>query len=230
MAQQEHLFETASGEAMSYLLHLPEPGARREGALVPLILFLHGAGESGSDPALLRRQGLPLLVEERPDFPFAVLSPQSRGQWGVDLAAVGLLLDAVLSEPREGLCLDPERVYLTGISMGGFGAWHLGTVLPEAFAAVVPICGYGPARLGYPARVCLLAEVPVWAFHGASDPVVPARASVELVEALKACGGDALLTLYPGVGHDSWTRTYANPALYDWLLSKNRSRTGPKAV
>jgi predicted peptidase len=109
-------------------------------------------------------------------------------------------------------------LYLTGISMGGYGTWHLGSLWPERFAALVPICGGGLHFHGFPQRVARLKHTPVWAFHGAQDTVVLPQLSQELVEALTASGGQVEYTLYPHAGHDSWTETYSNPDLYAWLL------------
>ena len=113
--------------------------------------------------------------------------------------------------------VDTKRIYLTGLSMGGFGAWELACEYPERFAAVVPICGGGQPYL-----VDNLKDVPVWAFHGAKDKVVDVRKSKEMVDALKACGGDVKLTIYREAEHDSWTQTYDNKKLYDWLLKHRK--------
>jgi predicted peptidase len=115
--------------------------------------------------------------------------------------------------------VDRERQYVTGLSMGGFGTWALISRYPQRFAAAVPICGGGDR---YVAR--RLRDVPVWAFHGAKDGTVPVQASVEMVEAVKKAGGDAQLTVYPEAQHDSWTETYNNPKVYEWLLSHRRGR------
>ncbi|MEO8612782.1 MAG: prolyl oligopeptidase family serine peptidase, partial [Chloroflexota bacterium] len=133
--------------------------------------------------------------------------------WAFETEALKALLDSILAE----YAVDADRVYLTGLSMGGYGSWALGIQHPELFAAVVPICGGGE-----PDAVCVLKNVPVWAFHGDADPVVELSESVKMVEALQACGGDVKLTVYPGVEHDSWTQTYANPELYEWFLSHKR--------
>lgn len=201
------------GERLRYLLFLPEesgPAVSKR----PLILFLHGAGERGRDLQMLKRHGPPKLAETRRGFPFIVVSPQCPpGQWWVENQmqnALIRLLDEVLAQHDA----DPDRVYLTGISMGGFGAWSLAARHPERFAALAPICG-GGQRLD--ARQ--LARLPIWAFHGAKDDIVPLQYSQEIVEAVREAGGDVRLTVYPDVGHDSWTVTYENPELYEWLLA-----------
>ena len=115
--------------------------------------------------------------------------------------------------------MDNERVYLKGISMGGYGSWTLATSYPKRFAAIVPICGGGKRISGW-----RLKDVPVWAFHGAKDNVVPLRESEEMVESVKRSGGDAKLTVYPDANHDSWTKTYDNPEVYEWLLGNRNVR------
>jgi predicted peptidase len=115
--------------------------------------------------------------------------------------------------------IDKDRVYLTGLSMGGYGTWALAAAHPEKFAAIAPICGGGN-----PAEAAKLARLPIWVFHGAKDPTVPIERSKEMVEAIKAAGGDAKFTIYPEAGHDSWTETYNNPELYQWLLAQKRKK------
>jgi predicted peptidase len=205
---------------LDYLLYLPRDYKADPQARWPLILFLHGMGERGSDLQRLTQHGIPRVVEEREDFPFITVSPQCPEDtfWFRLVPALPALLDEVIATYR----VDPERVYLTGLSMGGYGTWHLAVTCPHRFAALVPICGgLGPPEVAE--RVCLLKDVPVWAFHGALDPVVPVAESERAVEALRACGGQARLTVYPDAEHDAWTRTYDDPALYAWLLAQRRS-------
>lgn len=229
MAQQARTFEAEMAQTvhLPYLLHLPadyDPEAEKRW---PLILFLHGAGERGEDLERIKVHGIPRVAEARPDFPFVAVSPQCpENRWWSDfLLPLMLLLDEVV-----GSCaVDPDRVYLTGLSMGGYGTWHLATEYPDRFAAIAPICGGGHWAYGFPERVCALKEVPVWAFHGAQDDTVPLSESEALVRELKRCGGDVRLTAYPRVKHDSWTRTYDNPELYAWFLSHTRGRCGSPA-
>ena len=198
----------------NYLLFLPLSYEAQE--QWPMILFLHGAGERGSDLEYVKRHGIARIVEEQEDFPFIVASPQCpRGQyWSVP--QLSALLDEVIGAYR----VDPNRVYLTGLSMGGYGTWRLAAAQPHRFAALAPICGGGN-----PDEACNLKHLPVWAFHGARDNVVPLRESEEMVEALQACGGNVLFTVYPAADHDSWTQTYSNPTLYDWFLQHRRDLT-----
>lgn len=209
MAQRQ---VTQSG-SYDYLLFLPDHYRTQE--QWPLILFLHGAGERGSNLEYVKRHGVSRILEEQPDFPFIVASPQCpRGQyWSVPLLSA--LLDEVIDTYR----VDPDRVYLTGISMGGYGTWRLAAAQPPQFAAIAPICGGGN-----PVEACNLKDLTVWAFHGARDTVVPLGESEEVVEALKACGGNVKFTVYPEADHDSWTQTYNNPELYDWFLQHRQKK------
>ena len=203
---------------LDYLLFLPRRYDHRR--RWPLILFLHGSGERGDDLGVLKRHGVPRVVEEDPSFPFVAISPQcpSGGRWHLYLKTLGALLDDVAARTA----VDPRRIYLTGLSMGGYGTWHLAARYPGRFAAIAPICGGGLASLGFPEKARALCGVPVWAFHGALDTTVPVAETQRLVDELRDAGGDARLTIYPDAGHDSWTRTYADPALYEWFLSKRR--------
>jgi predicted peptidase len=128
------------------------------------------------------------------------------------------LLDRIIARHT----IDTTRLYLTGLSMGGFGAWYLAAAHPQRFAAIAPICGGGVWAHGFPEKVRALKDTPVWAFHGAKDNVVPPSESKKLAKLLRACGGNVRLTIYPNVKHDSWTQTYANPKLYEWFLQHTR--------
>ena len=206
-------FETQSSEKMEmdYLLFLPKD-YQTAGERWPMILFLHGAGERGEDLEKVKIHGPPKIVESNTDFRFIVISPQSR-KFGWDVKLLEALLDDVILRYHA----DPDRIYLTGLSMGGFGTWALASAQPDRFAAIVPICGGGD-----PKTVDRLAELPAWVFHGAKDKVVSPERSRQMVEALEAAGGNVRLTVYPDAGHDSWTETYDNPELYRWLLEQKR--------
>lgn len=197
-----------------YLLYLP-PGYAPDGSRRwPLILFLHGAGERGSDLDIVKRTGLPKFLEKGGDYPFIAVSPQcpSDESWSAEV------LINLLDEVTGRYPVDPDRLYLTGLSMGGFGTWTLATEHPDRFAAIAPICGGGR-----PSMVDTIKHIPTWVFHGDRDRVVPLHRSEEMVEALKRAGGDVRFTVYPEAGHDSWTETYANPELYTWFLAHTRS-------
>jgi predicted peptidase len=202
--------------ACRYLLHLPpgyDQGGRAAGKRWPLILFLHGAGERGNDLELVKRHGIPKIAEARPGLPFIAVSPQcpAEGWWAS--APLIALLDEIERRHR----VDKDRIYATGISMGGFGTWQLALDQPRRFAAIAPICGRGNPLLAHRIR-----HLPVWAFHGAKDRVVPLSASADMVRALRKLGARPRFTIYPDAGHDSWTRTYENPRLYAWLLKHAR--------
>ncbi|NLT43143.1 MAG: prolyl oligopeptidase family serine peptidase [Anaerolineae bacterium] len=205
---------------LNYLLHLPADYGKDPDKRWPLILFLHGMGERGDDLGKVKIHGIPKRVERDPSFPFVTVSPQCPldSVWTSQLPALETLLDSVLDQ----YAVDPARVYLTGLSMGGYGSWALGSQSPQRFAAVVPICGGGRPEAGFPAKVAALKEVPVWAFHGAKDDVVPLAESETLVDHLRSVGGDARLTVYPDCGHNSWAQTYDNPYLYRWMLKYHR--------
>ena len=204
-----------------YLLFLPKDYDAKDPKRWPLILFLHGAGERGTNISKVAVHGPPKLVKEEPDFPFVVVSPQCPNgeRWSNEV------LLALLDEVTAKLRIDEKRIYLTGLSMGGFGTWSLGLSNPERFAAIAPICGGGdslPILLPDPKKARALKSLPVWAFHGGKDEVVRPAESERMVEALKKIGNEAKLTIYPEAGHDSWTATYANPELYSWLLKQRR--------
>jgi predicted peptidase len=179
----------------------------------PLILFLHGGGERGTDIEKVKVHGPLKIAAQRSDFPFIVVAPQ------VDTTLIWSTarLDALLDDVQEKYRVDPDRIYVTGLSMGGYGAWHLAMVFPHRFAALVPISGGAT-----PSGMCALRHLPIWVFHGARDDVIKLDRSEELVERLKRCNGNVRFTVYPDAGHDAWTRTYDNPELYDWLLQQRR--------
>ncbi|HYV38351.1 MAG TPA: PHB depolymerase family esterase [Gemmataceae bacterium] len=196
----------------NYLLYLPE-GYGKEDKKWPVMMFLHGAGESGNDLAKVRKHGPPKIAEAK-KFPFIVVSPQSPGM-GWQVEGLNLLLDDIMAKYK----CDPDRVYLTGLSMGGGGTWNLATAHPERFAAIVPICGAG----NDPKQAAKLKDMPTWVFHGGKDPTVKLAVSERMVNAIKEAGGKNIkLTVYPDAQHDSWTVTYNNPELYTWLLAQKR--------
>jgi predicted peptidase len=222
MGQEACTFErqVASTVHLGYLLSLPAGYGEDPGKEWPLVLFLHGMGERGDDLEMLKKHGLPKILEDEGDLPFVVVSPQCPPDtvWSAETQALNALLDGVI----ETYAVDRHRVYLTGLSMGGYGTWHLACAHPERFAAIAPICGGLARAVGKAEQVCVLKDVPVWAFHGARDRTVPLAETADLVSALKACGGNVRFTIYPDAEHDSWTETYANPELYRWFLEHDR--------
>ena len=214
--------------AINYWLHLPEgyqpPNTSGEFQRWPVILFLHGMGERGDSLQTLGRllvYGIPKQAQEDPTFPFIAVSPQCPSDmfWPQMINELDLLLDSVLKM----YACDPDRVYLTGLSMGGYGSWHMALTYPDRFAAMAPVCGgFYPGVYEAPINICSLRGLPIWAFHGALDTVVPPEQTLALVDALKDCGGDVRLTIYSDVGHDSWVPAYSDPTLYEWFLSNRR--------
>jgi predicted peptidase len=185
------------------------------------MLFLHGAGERGTDMKLVMQHGPPKLIKEGQQFQFIIVSPQCPKNefWTSKLELLAALLDQIESS----YAVDTDRIYATGLSMGGYGTWALAIAHPDRFAAIAPICGGGN-----PSKVCAIRDVPVWCFHGDEDEVVPLEQSQVMVDALKACGSNVRFTIYPHTDHDSWTQTYANPLLYAWFLEHTRTNTPPK--
>lgn len=199
---------------VDYLLFVP--GQYDGKAKLPLMLFLHGAGERGDDLELVKKWGPPKIVADRKDFPFVVASPQCKSGKRWDAAA----MVALVEDLARRLKVDRKRIYVTGLSMGGYGSWDLMARYPRLFAAGVPICGGGD-----PTTADALKQIPIWVFHGDKDTAVPLSRSQQMVDAISEAGGDkATLTIYPGVGHNSWSATYANEKVYDWLLSHRRGK------
>ena len=202
---------------ISYLTHEP-PGFAEDRR--PGLLFLHGSAERGSDLRLLTRTAIPALLERGKNLPFVTIAPQCPAQstWTQWVPALLDLLDQLVPE----LAINEDRLYVTGISMGGYGAWQLAATAPERFAALVPICGGGDV-----AWAPRLKALPTWAFHGARDPIVSVRESRDMVEALERVGAPVRLTVYDDLEHDCWTRAYDEPELYSWMLGLKRNPRPP---
>jgi predicted peptidase len=199
---------------LGYLLYLPEDYEQQESW--PLVLFLHGAGERGDDLEKVKVHGPPKLIAAGKQFPFVCVSPQCPEDSWWDATQLLALLDEIVRTHK----INENRIYVTGLSMGGFGTWELAARAPKRFAAIAPICGGGEA-IGL--RVQRFAHLPVWAFHGAKDTAVPLERSQQMIDALEKEGGEPKFTIYPDVAHDSWTQTYNNPELYEWLLAQRRT-------
>ncbi|MFI4849517.1 MAG: prolyl oligopeptidase family serine peptidase [Gimesia chilikensis] len=196
---------------MDYLIYLPENYDEKE--KWPLMLFLHGAGERGDNLDLVTVHGPPKLIKNGKQFPFIVVSPQCPKEqlWQP------VELTALLNDIEKKYKVDKDRIYVTGLSMGGFGTWSLAAYTPYRFAALMPICGGGEKFW-----VKKIKHVPIWVFHGAKDGAVPLERSQTLVDVLKKEKADVSFTIYPEAGHDSWTETYNNPEVYEWLLKQKR--------
>lgn len=209
--QQAAKLNTTIPVTMDYLVYLPENYEQKK--KWPLLLFLHGAGERGDNLDLVTIHGPPKLVKNGKQFPFIVVSPQCPKEqlWQP------VELTALLNEVEKKYKVDKDRIYVSGLSMGGFGTWSLAAYSPYRFAALVPICGGGEKFW-----VKKVKHIPIWVFHGAKDSAVSLERSQTLVDVLKKAKADVTFTVYPDAGHDSWTETYNNPKVYEWLLQQKR--------
>jgi predicted peptidase len=196
-----------------FLLFLPAGFQAHGKTRYPLLIFLHGSGEAGDDLEKVKAHGPPEIVASRPDFPFIVASPQSASDSTFDPVALNVMLDELLAR----LPIDKDRVYLTGLSLGGIWSYGWASRNPERFAAIAPVCGRWE-----PDDACRLKDMPTWAFHGALDDAVPIDGDKAMIAAINACGGHAQLSVYPDIGHDVWDVAYADPKLYEWLLQQRR--------
>lgn len=212
--QLESRFDGVYEEAVSinYLLYLPKDYEQKD--KFPLLLFLHGAGERGNDLNLVKKHGPPKLIEQGKEFPFVVVSPQCPANKRWNTTVLIALLDDIIEKYK----IDENKIYVTGLSMGGNGTLRLAVEIADRLAAIIPICGWGD-----PFEICSIGSLPVWAFHGAKDNVVPLNSTQILVDRLKFCNGNAKLKIYPEAGHDSWTKTYDNPEIYEWLFSHSKN-------
>jgi predicted peptidase len=207
-AQDTH-FKTSS----TYSYYLESFGKSTAGR--PVIIFLHGSFERGSDLNLVLAHGPLKNKDFVRNLPFVIVAPQcNRGDWWSADTLVKFINEVVAATN-----VDKKAIFITGLSMGGFATWDLAIKYPEMFAAAVPICGGGDSL-----NVCNARRLPIWAFHGAKDPIVNVRKSRNLVNRLKACGGNIRYTEYPDAGHDSWTATYENTELYQWFNTLYRKK------
>ncbi len=213
-----HAIQTAATTTVvskiNYLTFLPKSYSAK-GEPVPMIIFLHGSGERGSDLEKVKKWGPPALAESNPNFPFLVISPQVPDGEAWHAASVKAVIDEVLAKYN----VDRRRIYLTGISMGGYGAWDLATRYPDYFAAIAPICGGGNAR-----AMRKLTGIPTWVFHGKKDEAVPESESAVLVAALQTAGGNVRYTVLPEGDHvASWVHAYdEKTGLFDWFLQQRK--------
>jgi len=227
------LYDTPQSEALSvtlkdgsvqrYIRYMPADAKQeaRLGRKLPLIVFLHGSGEAGDDTYSVLANGPWHYADTHPDFPFIILAPQEEhdGEWSPEQ------LDDWLMLAEKGLPVDRRRVYLTGLSRGGQGTWDFAMRYPHLFAAIAPVSGY--SNIDMP---CRLKGIAVWAFHGLDDGIVPIAREQPVVDAAKACGVNIHYTIYDGVGHFVWERTYNDPDLYDWFLRYRRPLISLPAV
>ncbi len=199
-------------------LHLPR-GYSDDSRTWPLVVFLHGSGERGDDLERVRVHGPPKHAAAGRDCPFILCSPLLEADADWHLPTLHALLGALLAAWR----IDAQRTTATGLSRGGHGVWRWAAAYPDDLAAIAPVCGHGD-----PATVCRARRVPVRAYHGAADTVVPLARQQACVDALRACGGTVTFTVYQGVGHDAWTPAYDDPALVPWLMAQRRTRIAPE--
>ncbi len=233
----EFLEVEVGGEMYRYARYVPRELRADDAAPAPMIVFLHGHGESGTDGQRQLAVGLgPRLVWNPELYPAVVVFPQKptgSSEWEDHAAAVAAMMDAAMEE----LPIDPERVSLTGLSQGGYGVCTLNERMPDRFSALAPVCGYAERRFGEdgervggrvePGELTdRLVEAargkPVWIFHGGADDVIPAGESRMMAERLEEAGADVRLTIYPKAGHNSWDRAYSEPELGAWLISHER--------
>lgn len=205
---------------LNYLLFLPSSYNQDPNHKWPMLVFLHGSREAGRDVNRVKRAIVPQLVEDNPDFPFIVVSPQSPSQvngWYPSLGAIESLLNQLQTE----LTVDTNRIYLTGLSMGGYGAWALAMDDPNRFAAIAPVVG------GYffnPKQLCKIKDKPIWIFGAKKDRNVPLKESERVVKALKDCGGDPKFTIFENANHDEgWELAYTTTDIFEWLLQQKRT-------
>lgn len=206
-------FETTVKEKLSYYLYYPDDYDKDSNTEFPILLFLHGGGESGQSLGETKKSGPPKLIVDGKKFPFLILIPQNpypKKWWNT--RAVKQLLDSVVSDNR----VDKNRVYLTGLSRGGGAAWEMAVQYPDTFAAMAVVCGMTPL----PYASWINKKMPMWVFHGAEDKSIPVEESETMVAKLKQMGYDVRFTKYENVGHNAWTRAYATDELYDWFMEQ----------
>ena len=203
------------GQTYRYAVFVPERYAPQKSW--PAMLYLHGMGECGDDGRFHTTVGLGRAIRDHPDrFGCIVILPQCRVglRWEGPMESLAL---AALGAAQSDYNIDRNRIALTGLSLGGFGTWSIGARYADRFCALVPICGGGD-----PADAETLARVPVWCFHGEADPVVAVERSREMVEAVRAAGGNVRYTEFAGVTHNSWDSAYGNPDVIAWMLAQRR--------
>jgi predicted peptidase len=221
----------AQGDTLKYRWYAPQQKGEKK---LPLVVFLHGAGERGSDNEAQLCNGIFTFVDsanqaKRPAFVLAPQCPSGKKWVNVDwkLASnqmpdsvsvpLGMLLELV-KQYKDSLFIDDTRIYIAGLSMGGFGTWDAICREPALFAAALAVCGGGDEKM-----VSRIKDLPVWAFHGSNDKVIIPQRSANMVAALKKAGNKKVkYTVYPKVGHNSWTPTFANPAVHQWLFQQRK--------
>ena len=212
---QQEIYDPST---LNYLLFMPRDSSAVENGKFPLIISLHGIGERGEDLWRVKGDGLPKILDGKDTFPFIVVSPQcpSTTEWYYDRTDIKLnkLLDSVIAR----YSIDTTRIYLTGFSMGAIGTLDFSIRYPNRFTALIPIA----FRIEDGWDLCAIKDIPLWGFHGQNDPIIPLYKAQSVITTLINCGGSPIFTIYPDLFHDAWTRTYNNPDIYDWLLTKQK--------
>ena len=218
MIESQHTFKAGSKEQkdLDYILYLPDDIDIKMKDY-PLVLFLHGAGERGSDLELVKFHGIPKLISEGKTFPFITIAPQcpKEGYW--DRPEYVSSLISLIKEVEDNHRVDSKKIYGTGLSMGGLGTLAIALEKPELFSAIIPVCGGAEMD-----NIQRLNQLPIWLFHGDRDDVHPVNNSIIIFQALNSTNDHAFLTVYGGVDHDSWTQTYENQDIYSWMLNYSK--------
>lgn len=223
----EKLVHESGGKKLPY--RLVKPPTVEKGKTYPLVIFLHGAGERGNDNEKQLVHGVPQFVKNIDKYPCFLIAPQcpAEQKWvEVDWSAAthtqpekpgdaGRMVLEVIDKAMKELPIDSKRVYLTGLSMGGYGTWDLAARKPTLFAAIAPVCGGADEK-----TALKIKHLPTWVFHGALDTAVKPERSRNMVAALEKAGGKPKYTEYPTVGHDSWTNAYGDPKFFEWLFAQ----------
>lgn len=207
--------ERQNNNSLGYILYTPENEINEE---IPLIVFLHGAGERGNGQAdldLVNKNALPKYINEGTEYPAFVLCPQCHE--GFVWNNLVIILKALIDEIADTYPINKDKIAITGISMGGFGTWEMGITYPEFFSSMAPVCGGG-----FSWRTPELKNEKIWAFHGDADNVVPPNNSYEMVDGVNKSGGNAKLTVFHGVDHNSWDPAYLETKVIDWLLKNTK--------
>lgn len=212
--ESTEIYEAVPGESLRYLQFLPEGYGEAAKQETPLVIFLHGAGERGTDLVGVRKHGPTKHAMEGHGYPFVLVAPQCPpGRWWKPEEVLALTHHLV-----ETLKVDPKRIHITGLSMGGFATWACIAQEPELYASAIPICGGGD-----PAAVGRFKQLPIWAFHGELDESVPVAKTREMEAALTEAKAPAFrVTYFPGVGHECWALAYDNPAVFAWMMLQHR--------
>lgn len=196
---------------LGFALHVPSDTKSKK----PLIVFLHGSGEKGTDVELVKVHG-PFKYMKANVIDAYVLAPQCRENEFWDNESLYRLIQKVIKDNH----IDTNRVYLTGLSLGGWGTWNLAFAHPEMFAAIAPICGFID-RLQMD-EVCKIKDIPTRIFHGLLDDVVDPQSVIDAYKELKKCNANVSFTIFDDANHDSWTRVYDNPEIYQWMLAQTK--------